>query len=316
MNNLFPEFDVLYNKRKELLRFYSKYNSIREVEQEMLDIIIHKELKAFGIDSSTNIIEILTNNKKHYFLIKKMTWESNYFKRTIYKLETVLFNHDDYKILTLAIISFIEKLNDMNCQYCYADIPAEDNLLIQALGVGSFKLVETRLTYSKNNLQNYESEKYSVRKATIFDLPNLKRVASKMRNNYDRIHSDTFFSNEKADKYLATFAEATLNGFADFVIVPNESGIKPDAFFAANFNKKDCEIYKLKISQFVLAAVDSETCKGWYSKLLSEMCYLLKDSGADYVITITQATNRAVIHTYEKYGFKYGHTSHIFSISL
>ena len=61
----------------------------------------------------------------------------------------------------------------------------------------------------------------------------------------------------------------------------------------------------------VLSAVSSETCKGWYIKLISEMAYHLKDIGANYAFMHPATTNKAVIHTYERLGCKYGKCVHI-----
>jgi dTDP-4-amino-4,6-dideoxy-D-galactose acyltransferase len=71
-----------------------------------------------------------------------------------------------------------------------------------------------------------------------------------------------------------------------------------------------------KISKMVLSAVSSDTNKGWYIKLISEMTFILKEIGAKSVFMNTQATNIAVLVTWEKLGYRLGRTTHILTLNL
>jgi dTDP-4-amino-4,6-dideoxy-D-galactose acyltransferase len=188
--------------------------------------------------------------------------------------------------------------------YYFIELPAEANILIQSLTSSGFILVETRIHQYLKNIQEFNYQKFPVRKANMNDAFNLKKVSSSMRNPYDRFHSDVSFTDFKADQYLGKFAYETVNGLADFVLVPNEYNIKPNAMIAVNHLKDNWSKLNANVSQLVLAAVDSTTCKGWYEKLLSGVCFYLKDLGAEYLISNTQATNKAPIHVNEKLGFK------------
>jgi dTDP-4-amino-4,6-dideoxy-D-galactose acyltransferase len=198
-------------------------------------------------------------------------------------------------------------------EYCFIEIPTEDIKLIQGLGLARFKLIETRMTYYLNNLNEFAYERFPVRKANISDIENLKRVAREMRNRYDRFHADNIFSNEISDEFLATFVEESIKGFADYVIVPNAKGVPPDAFLTAKYLKEDWSGIGANISKLVLSAVSSLTCKGWYIKLISEMIYHLRDVGTEYVFMHPSSTNKPIIHTYEKLGCKLGQVTLIFS---
>ena len=194
--------------------------------------------------------------------------------------------------------------------YFFTEVPSEDTFVIQALNESSFRMVETRLTYYLN-LDTFDSQRFNVREAIIDDIPNLKRVSSVMVNPYDRFHSDICFNQDIANSFLGVFAEESIKGFADYVMVPNENDIPSDSFLTSKYYKYWWKEIDIKVSKMVLSAVCSETNKGWYVKLITEMAYHLKKQGAEYVLMHPASTNKAVIHSYEKLGCKLGKVSHI-----
>ena len=112
-----------------------------------------------------------------------------------------------------------------------------------------------------------------------------------MRNKYDRFHAESKFNLIKSDEFLATYIEESIKGLADFVIVPNEKNVNPDAFLTANYLKKDWEIIGENISKMVLSAVSSETCKGWYIKLISESRDLIIEVMITLICKLVAVTN-------------------------
>lgn len=302
--------------RKDKIVLYSKYVSIREIKEVTLLNLGKKFIKECSNKSNVSFFSIDINDFKHIFIVELLGWDTSFFKKPMYKIHYVLYAHSEYKILKSAVREFISLFtrHTNSNHYCYIDIPSEDIVLIQALTESSFRLVETRI-HQFIDLRNKIFERFPVRSAGIDDVSNLSRMAYKMRNSFDRFHADVYFDNVKADEYLAKFAEESVKGFADIVIVPFQKGTPPDAFFAANYLKDEWDNIGEKVSQLVLAAISSETCKGWYVKLLSELCFRVREFGSDYIITNTQTTNRAAIHANEKLTFKYGHTTHILCIS-
>ena len=145
------------------------------------------------------------------------------------------------------------------------------------------------------------------------DIDNLKKVAAKMRNIFDRFHSDLSFEETKADAYLSTYIENSINGFVDIVIVPNEIGLPSDSFITANIYSQVWGKIDYQISKMILSAISSETNKGWYIKLITEMTYRLKKAGAKSIFMNTQSTNIAVLVTWEKLGYKLVRATHILS---
>lgn len=250
-------------------------------------------------------------------LIKHLAWDSNYFACPTYRIE---FTDWDTTLthpienLTVTIRQFLINLSARHAQYyLFAEIPSEDLITLQTLGNAGFKLIETRLTYFRDDLDKFSWERRSaVRKATIADIPNLRQVAMQARNLYDRFHADPFFSQSIADEFLATFIENSIQGFADIVLVPDETENLPDAFFTGKILQFNNQL-KLDIGKIILVAV-GEKRRGWHIQLMTEMNYWFQERGIKLVYMTTQSTNKAVIRNCEKLGYKYGRSTHILAI--
>jgi len=297
--------------RKSILYFYSPYNFIREASVDtQLNNFVFPQIE-FG---SGNSYKVHVDGFEHQFVFQKLPWDTSYFGMTTYKLSYVLFAHRDESVLTKACSSFIEFVFREKA-YLFIEIPSEDILLIQALCKAGFALIETRLTYYRGNLDQYNEPRYAVRKATEADSQNLMRVAREMRNEYDRFHADSVFSTRAADEFLATYVEQSLKGFSDVVLTSGESGLPSDSFLTAKYFKSDWNKLGVPVSKMVLSAVSANTNKGWYKKLISEMTYHLRDVGAKYIFMNTQSTNRAVFYTWEKLGYSLGCATHVLSVN-
>jgi dTDP-4-amino-4,6-dideoxy-D-galactose acyltransferase len=304
--------EELIKFRKDKLYYYSQYSFLPKQDREL---IVKNTITPYLLDDNVEQINFVVSGFNHVFLVKKLEWDSQYFSIPTMKLLNVLFAHNDYSVLKSAFSKFKEYILQKKNKYFICEIPSEDNLVIQALNEIGFKLVETRLTYYLD-LNNFSWDRYKVRSATTNDIDNLKRVAREMRNEYDRFHSDKIYTNEIADEFLATYIEASVKGFADFTIVPDEFNVSPDAFVTAKYLKNEWELIGENISIMVLSAVSAKTCKGWYIKLISEMAYHLKEIGVSYAFMHPATTNRTVIHTYERLGCKYGKCINVLTLSL
>jgi dTDP-4-amino-4,6-dideoxy-D-galactose acyltransferase len=301
----------LINSRKDILYHYSAYSFLPKPDVEKIfKHSIVDFIENCQRDENTQIIEINISGYNHLFVVKYLKWDSDYFNLPTYKLLFVLYSHSDYHILKLAVNNFIKEHITEKGRYYFCEIPSEDIFTIQALNESGFKLVENRLTYYLD-LKNYKHERYGVRPATQDDIPNLRRVAMEMRNVYDRFHAETTFDIIKADEFLATYIEESVKGFSDYTMVPFEKNTPPDAFLTANYLIDEWSEIGEKVSKMVLSSVSAKTCKGWYLKLISEMAYHLESIGANYAFMHPASTNRAVIHTYEKLGCKYGKCVHV-----
>ncbi|MEY8241643.1 MAG: hypothetical protein RPT25_14955 [Cycloclasticus sp.] len=303
---------AIFDYRNEKNFYYSDVNFLRSVARGIIiDETVKKPL--FESWASKKIVGIEVDGKHHYFILRYLNWDSDHFKIPTYKLEMVLFKHTNQEILNTAAEFFV-KDHLKKGDYCFSCIPSEDTMVLQALNSSRFSLIETRLTYYGSNLSEFEHARYKTRIAEHADIPNLKEISASMVNEYDRVHADPAINNKKADEFLSTYIEQSIKGFSDVVIVPDESEAPSDAFLTANYMTGLWEKLNCNVSQMVLSAVSSKTCKGWYKKLIIEMTYLLRDKGSEYVFFHPASTNRAVIHTYESLGFKFGQAAHILSI--
>ncbi len=303
--------DVYFEANSSVLNFYNPYNFDRNIPSS---IITNYQKNCFDNHIKNNeFVEVIVENTSFIFIYKKLEWDTHYFNLPTYKLIHVLGTNHNH--LIKAIDCFNKTILPIN-SYCFIEVPSEDIKLIQALGSSSYKLVETRLTYYNNQLHKHNYQRYDVRSATKNDIPNLKQVASIMRNDFDRFHADAIFDVKIADEFLSTYIENSILGFSDYVMCPNEALLPSDSFLTANYLRADWEALNYKISKMVLSAVSAQTNKGWYIKLVSEMMYHLRDSiGSECIFLNTQATNRAVVNTWEKLHYKLGCTTHILSYS-
>lgn len=296
------------------LFFYSPYNILRNIDAAKQQEFVLGKLEPWLENKPDHTIFTATiEGKEYYFLYQYLPWDSNYFNYPTFKLFTVVFTEPCFESLTRAVNLFNSHIAKAGSTYCFVDIPAEDILLMQALTAAGFRLTETRLTYYHDQVSTFDYPRFPVRAATQADIMAVKQVASSSRNNYDRYHADSFFTPSQADAYLATYAEACINGLCETVLVPAEEKLPVDAFLAISHLKKDSEALETKLSRVVLTAV-GPGCKGWHVKLVAETIQHAKEHNCEYVLMTTQATNRAVFRTSEKVGFKLGNTTHILAI--
>ncbi len=302
--------EQLFQKRLEKLFYYSPCHFLREIPTEaQIENIIRPLFFNFAQKPDNQIIKIDIGGENFFFFLSFLAWDSHFFQIPTYKLLSVLYNPANQMDLEKAFLALLLRLkNDHAKFYFWADIPAEDTDLGQILNKVGFGLIETRLHFFKKNIQTFDYEPFTIRKAEQKDIPNLRKVAAEARNPYDRVHADPFFGQEKANQYLALYAENALKGFVETVLVPADSS-PPDAFLAIS----RFEALQKSFARIALTAV-LPSRKGWHLKLCAETVRYAKKNACDYVLMTTQATNGAVFRTSEKLGFQLGGCSHIFRI--
>jgi len=292
------------------LFFYSPYNFDRNISREKILSQINQGIQKH-IDNG-NYFHYQTASDEALIIYEYLKWDSDFFKLPTYKIDYLISNSKAAS--QQALKQFIADVLPTGA-YVFGEFPSEDLHSLQALGLNSFRLIETRLAYFNNHLHDHQQQRFGVRSAQESEIENLRNVAAQMVNIYDRFHADDIFSREAADSFLSVYVENSIKGFADMVMVPNEPNLPADSFLTARYQKADWEVLDYKISKMVLSAVSAATNKGWYIKLISEMMYHMRDEvGSQSVILNTQSTNRAVYGSWEKLGFKMGGVSHIFSL--
>lgn len=296
--------------------FYSPYNFLRQLDPNRHREFLKGTLAPW-LSQAENHFTFFTETEGNafHFMYQYLPWDSNYFQTPTYKVYTVFHNSTDFQITCRAVAAFKAHLQEKGTGYCFFNLPAEDIFLIQAFNTAGFRLSETRLTFYHDAVAAFDYPRFPVRAAVTADIPLLKEVAVNARNDYDRYHADVSFTREQADAYLATYAEACVNGLAETVLVPAEKDLEPAAFLAISGLAKDAEKLGTSFAQITLTAV-SPVCKGWHLKLSAETIQYAKSQHREYVLMTTQATNRAVFRTTEKLGFKLGNTTHILATNF
>lgn len=247
---------------------------------------------------------------------ERLPWDSAFFGYDVARLHAVLPVDEpvarpmaDY---TPALKALVNAAQARGIKYLFASAYPEDLALIRGLCDAGFTLIETRATYHRSLTDYAYPERYAARPAVPADVPTLAEAARSMVNIYDRFHADPFIHPTDADRLMVRWVEASINeGFADVTIVPDAPN--PAAFCTVKLHRDKWERWGLKLAQPVFSAV-APPFQGWYIKIISEINYYLKEAGAEHCYLITQATNRAVVRSWEKLGFSYGRGEHIFRI--
>jgi dTDP-4-amino-4,6-dideoxy-D-galactose acyltransferase len=258
----------------------------------------------------------------------RLEWDSAYFGVPMIRLESAAWDldvGDPVEELAHVAGSLRAEMKAAHGRYyVFAELPATDCQPLQALGLSGFRLVETRLTYFVPDTSAFDwPEHYPVRKAELGDMPHLRDVAASARNRCDRYHADPFFGDVVADRYLATYAEESVKGLADFIVVPDPGdGAPPGGFFTVKvaepsrcaFGRNHVCPLDMGVGRIPLVAVGASR-SGWHLRLLVETTRMLATRSVRVACMTTQATNRAVVRNCEKVGYRLGSVTHILAAS-
>ncbi|HEX8507113.1 MAG TPA: hypothetical protein VF630_17245 [Hymenobacter sp.] len=245
------------------------------------------------------------------WLMQRLPWDSDYFGTPIFRLFTGLFGVSTTMAeLTHAATALRRQLEAREgAYYAFGVIPAEDVQLVQGLSAAGWRVVETRLTYYRDQLATLDLPRYPVRAAVRAEAAHLGRIVAAARNPYDRVHADAWFGEHRADAYLAQYAvNAVTAGLAATVLVPHADDLPVDSFLAISDLETDATALGTCLSRVLLTAVGPAN-RGWHVKLLSETLHRARALSHEAVLMTTQATNRAVVRNCEKLGFRLGATS-------
>ncbi|GAB3317662.1 hypothetical protein GCM10027511_28250 [Hymenobacter humi] len=311
-----PRLSALVAARAAALAYYSPYYFLRQYPLE-------RQQELFGTGAArrwqqgagAEIVHAGDSSRaaEVYWLLQQLSWDSEYFGTPMYRLFTGLFEHQaDAAELVRAAAALREQLAARHgAFYMFSVVPAEDIRLLQSLtGVG-WQLVETRLTYYRDQLPAFDYPRHPVRAARAEEAAQVGCVAAAARNPYDRFHADAWFGEARADAYLARYAENTVAaGLAATVLVPDEPPLPLDSFLAISDLTGDAAALGTRLSRVLLTAVGPAN-RGWHVKLMAETVHRARALGQEAVLMTTQATNHAVFRSCEKLGFKLGATSHV-----
>jgi dTDP-4-amino-4,6-dideoxy-D-galactose acyltransferase len=311
-----PSLSALVAARAAALVYYSPYYFLRQFAGE-------RQQELFGTGAATRWEEGEGAEALHcraspaaakvQWLLQQLAWDSDYFGTPMYRLFTGLFpTQTTADELVQAAKGLRQQLAARHgAFYAFSVVPAEDVRLLQALTGAGWRLVETRLTYYRDQLSAFDYPRHAVRAADASEAAHIGRVAAAARNAYDRFHADAWFGEARADAYLARYAENTVAaGLAAAVLVPDAPELPIDSFLAISDLTDDAAALGARLSRVLLTAVGPAN-RGWHVKLVAETLHRAKALEHEVVLMTTQATNHAVFRTCEKLGFRLGATSHV-----
>lgn len=288
--------------------FYSPYGFLRNANS------LGKEwLSEINQSISKGSIERFEDGSGVSIYYRKLDWDTEFFGVPFFKVEFAEFQKGtEFSSVQKAFSNFRDYISSFFSEYyIFSEVPCEDTGVIAGLTGAGWRLVETRITCYRDDLQNFSYSRRSfVRNAVEHDIRDLRKAAVEAVNYYDRFHADDFFSRKESDDFLAIFVENSVKGFADEVIVPAEG--PANAFLTGNYLESPSSLLGRKMGKMVLSAVAGER-KGWYVNLIAELSFKFKEKGVDTVFMTTQATNRAVLKVWYRHGYRFGKCSHIFS---
>ena len=292
----------------EKTSFYSPYSFLGKHES----CAIHF-LRSIEEDLSLGDAEYFDAGNGIFIYFRNLNWDTKFFGIPTFRVDYTAFPYNNiFYSDQRAFIKLREYFSSIYPEYyLFAEVPVEDTAVISGMSSAGWRLIETRITCYRNDLQKFDySTRSVVRNATEADIPELRRVAIEAVNFYDRFHADEFFTRNEADEFLATFIENSVRGFADEVIVPGNG--PANAFLTGNYLTTPSFLSGIKMGKMVLSAVSSAR-RGWYVRLIAELSFKFKELGLDTAFMTTQATNRAVLKVWLRHGYRFGRCTHIFS---
>ncbi|MDH3314519.1 MAG: hypothetical protein OER43_01945 [Gammaproteobacteria bacterium] len=301
---------MLTETDKMRLKFYSPVSFLRAQENGL--IAVESDTLRQGLAKG----EIRSWDTGACILYRQLDWDTRYFGFPVYRIVFASypdeFDQGASQAMAESYRMLVSRLAEQHQRfYVFAELPSEDLLVLQAMSLAGFRLIETRLTFFREDIQHFErAERYPTRVASEADIPTLQDVARRARNAFDRYHADPFFSTSEADEYLATYVANSVRGFSDMVIVPAPDSAEPGAFLTGAFDHRHESACSTKLARIPLTAVAPER-RGWNRRLNSELLYWFKDRGTQVVYTTTQSTNRPAIRVLESLDYSFGRGAHI-----
>lgn len=251
---------------------------------------------------------------ERWVLMERLPWDTRFFGRGMARLNQVIAPRQapapvpDLAAVP-AILAALDEAKVRGIDYVLATVDPQNLAMMRNVAATGFELIETRCHYHMP-LIGPPAVRYPTRLATAGDVPSLARAARETVNHFDRFHADPAIDPADADRLMERWVEASvLEGFADATLVPDVE--MPQAFCTAKYHREHWDGWRLRLAQPVLSAV-APVHRGWYVRIISELNEHLRSIGAEHSHLITQITNNAVIHCWEKLGYRFGKGEHVF----
>lgn len=258
-----------------------------------------------------------SGDDERWILMERLPWDSSFFGRGMARLNEVIAlgaaQATGHAGAVPAIQAALGEARTRGIDYVLATVDPRNLAMIRNVSATGFELIETRCHYHMP-LAAPPAVRHATRLATAEDVPSLAHAARATINHFDRFHADPAIAPHDADRLMEKWVEASvLEGFADATLVPDVEA--PQAFCTAKYHREHWDGWGLRLAQPVLSAV-APVHRGWYVKIISELNEHLRSIGAEHSHLITQITNNAVIHCWEKLGYRFGKGEHVFRCLL
>lgn len=153
-------------------------------------------LQKLDADVASGSLQVVASSdwaSRIYF--RRLAWDTDYFGVPMYRVD-FFRSALEGEAAVLAFRDLLETLKSNVAQnadkyYVFAEIPSDAIYPLQGACMAGWRLVESRLTYYHDRLQQFEyAQRFKVREATTDDVLNLRDVAAVSRNAFDRFHAD------------------------------------------------------------------------------------------------------------------------------
>ncbi len=163
-----------------------------------------------------------------------------------------------------------------------------------------FEFVDVRVTLQREipGGDSAPADSGTLRRASEEDIPALKAIAGSVFG-ISRFHADSRFSREKADGLYRVWVEKSCRGYADAVLVAEESG-EPAGF--ATLRVVEDGVGRLEL----LGVASGQRGRGVGGRLVQGVLEWCRERGLGRVFTITQGCNTAAQRLYQRAGFSPG----------
>ena len=247
---------------------------------------------------------------------ERLPWDTAFFGYGVARLNGV-FPLTGYRAeadYTPALRTLTELAKRRGIRYLFAVVDARDLPTFRALSALGFMLIETRLCHYRPLRTWAYSRRSRCRLATAADIESLVAMSKTIENPYDRFNSDPFIGRDEAHRLIAEWIRASIaDGFADGTMIPDSPD--PGAVLTFNYHRDKAPAWGLSIGQLALG-VAAPRMHSRFVGAIAELHFHLQALGFDYVLYVTQITNRTSLRLGEHFGYLYGRGEYVFRILL
>ncbi len=244
--------------------------------------------------------------------LRKLSWDSDFFGLGVGRIEylgssSYLMNAGNLK----SARSFIKDVKafafEHKIEYLTIQVDTADALLVAALQLDGFILLDTIVCYLLNLGTHVGERAKLVRPASERDIPALSEISRACFSdpflNANRFNCDPLLAPEKVAELYSLWAKKSVTGEMAHQAFVFDRGTGPLGFITIDKPSPSDIVSNLNLASIPLNAVAPEHHgQGIYGSLVATALDEIKLSGVDWVDIRTQLPNTAVHKTWQKLG--------------